>query len=49
MYLVLIVLLVLLALGLLPPVGLHGLGYGPSGVLLLILVVLVILLLAGRL
>ena len=49
MYVALIVLLVLLLLGLLPPVGLHGFGYAPSGLLGLLVVVLLILLLAGRL
>jgi hypothetical protein len=49
MYLLLIILLVLLCVGALPPLGLHPYGYAPAGGLGLVLLVLLILLLTGRL
>lgn len=45
----LIVLLILLIIGAIPNLGLHGYGYAPSGLLGLVLVVLLILFLMGRL
>jgi Protein of unknown function (DUF3309) len=49
MYTVLLIILILLLLGALPPVGLHSYGWGPSGIVGVILIVLVVLLLMGRL
>ena len=48
LYTVLVVILILLLLGALPPLGLHSYGWYPSGGLGLVLLILVILLLAGR-
>jgi hypothetical protein len=44
----LIVLLILLIIGAIPNLGLHGYGYGPSGLLGVVLVVLLILILLGK-
>ena len=49
MSVILIVLLILLLVGAWPSLGLHALGYGPSGLIGVVLVVLVVLLLLGRL
>ena len=49
MYLVLIILLVILLLGGLPPLGLHSYGWGPSGMLMVVLVVIVVIVLVGHL
>jgi len=49
MILILIIILLVLALGGLPQLGYHDLGYGPSGILTLVLVVLLVLFLFGRL
>jgi Protein of unknown function (DUF3309). len=49
MYLALIVLLLVLAIGGLPNVGPVNYGYGPSGGLALVVVILLILLLLGKL
>ena len=46
--LILSIVLVLLLLGALPGVGFHGLGYAPSGVLLVLVIVLLVLALGGR-
>ena len=46
--LILLVVLVILALGGLPNLGLHRYGYGPSGVFGTILVILVVLILLGQ-
>lgn len=46
---VLLVILVLLLVGALPPLGLHPYGYWPSGGLGLVLLIVLILALAGRL
>jgi hypothetical protein len=48
MYTVLLILLILLLIGALPPVGLHSYGWGPSGLVGVILIVLLILVLMGR-
>lgn len=48
MHVLLVVLLILLLLGALPPLGFHQYGWGPSGLLGVILVVLLVLLLVGR-
>jgi hypothetical protein len=48
MYTVLLIILILLLLGALPPVGLHSYGWGPSGIVGVILIVLLILMLRGR-
>lgn len=48
MYIVLVVLVVLLLVGGLPQVGMHQLGYGPSGLLGIVLVILLIYVLLGR-
>lgn len=45
---VLLVLLILLLVGALPPVGLHGYGWGLPSVLGVVLVILLVLILAGR-
>jgi hypothetical protein len=49
MGLVLLIILILLVCGALPNLGLHGMGWGPSGVGGIILLILIILLLTGRL
>ena len=49
MYTVLLVLLIFLLIGALPPVGLHSYGYAPSGLLSVVVILLVILLVTGRL
>jgi len=46
---ILIIILILLLIGGLPNWGLHGAGYGPSGIIGVVLVVLLILVLTGRL
>lgn len=48
MGIVLIIILLLIVLGGLPNVGLHNLGYGPSGIGGVLLLVVLILLLTGR-
>jgi hypothetical protein len=48
MYTVLLIILILLLIGALPPVGLHSYGWGPSGIVGVILIVLLILVLMGR-
>jgi Protein of unknown function (DUF3309) len=48
MYTILLIILILLLIGALPPLGLHSYGYGPSGVLGLVLIILLILMLLGR-
>lgn len=45
----LLIILILLLIGALPPVGLHPYGYGPSSALGVVVIVLLILLLTGRL
>lgn len=45
---VLLVILILLLVGGLPPLGLHNFGYAPSGIAGVLLVVLIALLLLGR-
>lgn len=47
MYLILIIILILLAIGGLPYISGHGFGYAPSGVGLLIVVILIIRLVRG--
>jgi len=49
MYLVLIVLLIMIAIGALPNVGPVNVGYGPSGGLGLLVIILLVLLLVGKL
>lgn len=46
---ILIVILVLVLVGSLPPIGMVNAGYAPSGLLAVIVIVLLILLLTGRL
>ena len=46
---ILLVLLILLLAGSWPGLGLHDLGYGPSGIVTVLLIVLIVLLLTGRL
>ena len=48
---VLLVLLILLVIGAVPPVTgqIHNLGWGPSGIGLVLVIVLIVLLLTGRL
>jgi len=48
MGLVLLVVLLVLLFGGLPTWGYHSLGYGPSGVVVLLLVIVAVLLLSGR-
>jgi hypothetical protein len=48
MYTVLLIILVLLLIGALPPVGLHSYGWGPSGIVGVILIVVLVLVLRGR-
>lgn len=45
----LLVLLILMLVGGLPPVGVVNYGYGPSGLAFVLLVVLIVLLATGRL
>ena len=47
--LILLIVLLLLLVGALPPLGLVGYGWGPSGLLFVALIVLLVLLLAGKL
>lgn len=51
MGILLIILILLFVFGSLPPVsgGWHNMGYGPSGIGLILVVVLIVLLLTGRL
>lgn len=49
MYTILLIILIILLIGALPPVGLHSYGWGPPGIVGIILIVLVVLLLMGRL
>jgi hypothetical protein len=49
MYTILLVILILMLVGSLPPLGLHQYGYGPAGALGTVLIVLLILFLLGRL
>ena len=49
MYTILLVMLILLLVGALPPLGLHSYGYAPSGLLSVVVIVLLILLVTGRL
>lgn len=46
---ILLVLLIFLLVGALPPFGLQSYGWGPPGLLTVVVVVLVVLLLTGRL
>lgn len=45
---ILIIVLILLLVGAIPNLGLHGYGYGPSGTLGVVLIVVLILVLTGR-
>lgn len=45
---VLLIVLVVLIIGLLPPLGVVAWGYYPSGLLLVLLVVLIVMALSGR-
>lgn len=45
---ILIVLLILLILGGIPPVGLHSYGWGPSGLLTVLLIVLLVMVILGK-
>jgi Protein of unknown function (DUF3309) len=47
MYLVLIILLIVIALGGLPAWGYHSYGWGPSGVVLIVVIILLVWLVAG--
>lgn len=49
MGLVLLVILILLLFGGLPQLGLHQMGYAPSGLVTILIIILVVLLLTGRL
>jgi Protein of unknown function (DUF3309) len=49
MSLLLLIVLILLLVGLLPPLGVSPYGYGPPGLLGVILIVLLVLVLLGRL
>jgi hypothetical protein len=48
LYIVLLILLILILLGALPPLGLHTYGWGPSGVVLVIVIVLLVVVLTRR-
>jgi hypothetical protein len=48
MYIVLLIILILLLLGALPPIGLHDYGWGPSGIVVVLLIVVLVLMLRGR-
>lgn len=49
MYTLLLVILILMLVGSLPPFGLHQYGYGPAGLLGTVLIVILVLFLLGRL
>ena len=49
MYTILLVILILMLIGSLPPISGHPYGYGPAGALGTVLIVLLILFLLGRL
>ena len=45
---ILLIVLIILALGGLPNLGMHSYGYGPSGALGTVVIILVVLMLLGR-
>jgi hypothetical protein len=47
-YTILLIILILVLLGFLPPLGLHTYGWGPSGVVLVIVIVLLVVMLTRR-
>jgi hypothetical protein len=48
LYTILLIILILILLGALPPLGLHSYGWGPSGIVGVLLIVLLIWVLVGR-
>jgi hypothetical protein len=48
LYTVLLIILILLLLGFLPPLGFHSYGWGPSGVVLVIVIVLLVVVFSRR-